>query len=155
MSDDPTPSAPASISFRTSSRIWSSCSGVGGLSSRPTTYSRIVVAPTYDATFCATPRLSSSFRYSASVVQVMSYLRSPWALRRRCFISSVSGPIESPSPMIWVVTPCRISPCDRPSTSSVSVDHESMLMNPGATVRFVASTIVGAVAAERSRTAAI
>src|SRR2546430_14679085 len=50
MSDVPMPNAPASISLRTSSRIWSSCSGVGCLSSKPITYSRMVVAPINDAT---------------------------------------------------------------------------------------------------------
>src|SRR5438067_2254728 len=38
------PSAPASISRRTSSRISASCAGVGGLSSKPMTCSRIVGA---------------------------------------------------------------------------------------------------------------
>src|SRR5262245_9185010 len=50
MREDPMPSAPASISFRTSSRIWASCSVVAFLSSRPITYSRIVVAPMEEAT---------------------------------------------------------------------------------------------------------
>ena len=63
-------------------------------------------------------------------------------LEARFFISGVSGPIELPSPKICVVTPWRSSPCERPSTSSDSVDHESMLMNPGATARPVASTTV-------------
>ena len=39
--------------------------------------------------------------------------------------------------------PWRISPCDRPSAISESVDQDSMLMKPGATARPVASTIVG------------
>ena len=50
---------------------------VGFWSSRPMTCSRIVVAPTNEATFGETPRFSSSRRYSASVVHVMSYLMSP------------------------------------------------------------------------------
>ena len=66
----PIPSAPASISFRTSSRISSSCSGVGCLSSYPITYSRIVVAPMNDATLHDTPRFSRYCRYSASVFPV-------------------------------------------------------------------------------------
>ena len=45
------PSAPASISSRTSARISSSCAGVACLSSSPMTCSRIVVAPMNDATF--------------------------------------------------------------------------------------------------------
>ena len=57
--------------------------------------------------------------------------------------------------MISVVTPCRISPCERPSTSSDSVDHDSMLMKPGATARPLASMTVAAVAPPRSPTAAI
>ena len=41
--------------------------------------------------------------------------------------------------MISVVTPCRIVLWARPSVRSDSVDHESMLMKPGATARPVAS----------------
>ncbi len=84
MSEEPIPSAPSSIPCRTSARIWSSCSGVGFRSSRPITCSRIVVAPMNEATFVETPRFSSSRRYSASVVQVMSYLMSPHLLDQAC-----------------------------------------------------------------------
>ena len=101
-----------------------------------------------------TPFFWRKARYSASVVQVMSYLMSPCCSTRRRFISSVSGPIESPSPKTSRVTPCRISPCDRPSTMSDSVDHESMLMKPGATARPAASSTVGADARRRSPMAA-
>ena len=52
---------------------------------------------------------------------------------------SFTGPIDSPSPMISVVTPWRISLCEWPSAISDSVDHESMLMKPGATARPCAS----------------
>src|SRR5947199_136388 len=55
------PSAPASISFRTSSRISSSCCAVGCLSSKPITFSRIVVAPMKQATLHDTPRLNNFF----------------------------------------------------------------------------------------------
>src|SRR5207302_1145475 len=48
MSDVPIPSAPASISRLTSVRIWSSSLGVGARSSKPITFSRIVVAPMKD-----------------------------------------------------------------------------------------------------------
>ena len=115
----------------------------------------MVVAPTNDATLGATPRRSSSSRYSASVVQVMSYRMSPCSAMRRRFISLVSGPIDEPSPKISVVTPWRMSPCERPSTRSDSVAQESMLTKPGATARPVASTTAGASAADRSPTAAI
>jgi hypothetical protein len=60
-------------------------------------------------------------------------LRSPCCASIRFFIASFSGPIDDPSPKICVVTPWRISPWERPSTSSDSVDHDSMLMKPGAT----------------------
>ena len=43
----------------------SSSTAVGCTSRSPSTYSRTVVAPTKDATFCATPRDSSFARYSA------------------------------------------------------------------------------------------
>ena len=58
--------------------------------------------------------------------------------------------------MICVVTPWRISPCERPSAISDSVDQQSMLMKPGATARPAAS-IDGAAASafERSPTAAM
>jgi hypothetical protein len=115
----------------------------------------MVPEPMKLATFCDTPFFSSVERYSASVVQVTSYRRSPWPSFILRFISGVSGPIEEPSPMIWVVTPCRTSPCDRPSTSRESVDHDNMLMKPGATARPLASTRRPAVAAARSPTAAI
>ncbi len=45
--------------------------------------------------------------------------RPDWPTRR-ARIASVSGPIESPSPKISVVTPCLMSLIDRPSTRSVS-----------------------------------
>jgi hypothetical protein len=155
MSDDPMPSAPASISRRTSARISSSCAAVGVLSSSPITCSRIVVAPMNEATFCDTPRRSSPCRYSDSVVHVISNLMSPICSSARCFIAAFSGPIELPSPKICVVTPWRISPCDRPSAISDSVDHDSMLMKPGATASPAASTTVAAAAPERSPTPAM
>ena len=99
------PSAPASISRRTMSRIASSSDGVGLRSASPITCSRTVVAPRNDATFCDTPRRSSSCRYSDSVVHVMSNFRSPICSTIRFFIASFSGPIELPSPKICVVTP--------------------------------------------------
>ncbi len=108
-----------------------------------------------EATFCDTPRRSRSFRYSASDVQVISYLMSPICSTARFFIASLSGPIELPSPKTWSVTPWRMSPCDRPSTSSDSVAHDSMLMNPGATARPDASTTVAARAPVRSPTTAM
>ena len=148
------PSAPASISCRTSPRIRSISAGVGARSSRPITYSRTVAAPRYEATLGATPFFSRYARYSASVVHLTSYLRSPCSSFMRRFISSVRGPIELPSPKISVVTPWRISPCERPSTISDSVDHESMLMKPGATASPFASTTMPAVAEDRSPTAA-
>ena len=86
------PSAPASISRRTSSRMASSWAGVGRPSSRPTTCSRIVPAPTKEATFGATPRRSRRRRYSASVVHGMSYWKSPCMARRRSFMGSLQGP---------------------------------------------------------------
>ena len=58
MSAEPIPSAPASISLRTSSRIVSSSAAVGARLSKPMTYVRSVVAPTYDATFCEMPLFS-------------------------------------------------------------------------------------------------
>ena len=48
--------------------------------------------------------------------------------------------------MISVVTPWRISLCERPSSISDSVDHESMLMKPGATASPFASMTVFAFA---------
>ena len=109
-----------------------------------------------DATFCETPRRSSSCRYSASVVHVMSNLMSPICSTHRAASSpSFSGPIDQPSPKICVVTPWRISPCERPSTISDSVDHDSMLMKPGATASPAASTTVVAAAPARSPTLAM
>ena len=49
------------------------------------------------------------------------------------FSASLRGPIDSPSPITSSVMPCFTSDSARPSTSSESVAHESMLMNPGAT----------------------
>ena len=77
---------------------------------------------------------------------------SPISSTMRFFMASLSGPIELPSPKISSVTPWRMSPCDRPSASSDSVAHESMLMKPGATARPAASMVVLAVSAERSPT---
>ncbi len=50
--------------------------------------------------------------------------------------------------MISVVTPWRIVLWARPSVRRDSVDHESMLMKPGATARPVASMMVAPGAAE-------
>ena len=52
------PSAPSSISRRTRARMRSISSGVGARSSWPTTYSRTVAAPMYDATLGAIPFFS-------------------------------------------------------------------------------------------------
>ena len=65
----------------------------------------------------------------------MSYLMSPCSSTIRFFISSVSGPIELPSPKISSVTPWRMSPCERPSAISDSIAQDSMLMKPGTTAR--------------------
>ena len=70
-------------------------------------------------------------------------------LDQASFMRSLSGPIELPSPKISSVTPWRMSLCERPSTSSDSVAHESMLMKPGATARFVASIVTRALAVPR------
>ena len=70
-------------------------------------------------------------RYSPSVVQVMSYLMSPCCSTRRFFIASLSGPIELPSPKISSVTPCRMSPCERPSAISDSVDQRQHVDEAG------------------------
>ena len=51
------------------------------------------------------------------------------------FIASLSGPIDSPSPMTSSVTPWRMSLCERPSSISDSLAQLSMLMKPGATAR--------------------
>ena len=130
-------------------------SAVGGRSSRPTTCSRTVAAPTNEATLGAIPRRSRWARYSASVVHSISYLKSPCWARARAFISGVSGPSDQPSPKISVVTPWRMSPCDRPSAISDSVAHESMFTKPGATARPRASTTVAAFALPRLPMAAM
>ena len=149
------PSAPACISWRTSARMRSSSSGVAWRSSRPSTCSRMVAAPTNEATLGETPFFSSMARYSARVVQVMSYWMSPcWSFIRR-FMSAVRGPIELPSPITSRVTPWRISLCERPSAMRESVDQESMFTKPGATARPAASSTVPARARRRSPTAAM
>ena len=107
----------------------------------------MVVAPMNDATFCETPRRSSSRqvlrqRRPGDVVLDVA-LCSACALLHLV----VERAHRAPSPKICVVTPWRISPCDRPSTSSDSVDHDSMLMKPGATARPVASITLAADAA--------
>ena len=100
---------------------------------------RTVVAPIKEATFGETPRLTRWSRYSPSVVQVTGYLMSPCASATFFFITAFSGPGDSPSPKISSVTPCRMSLCERPSAINDSVAQLSMLMNPGATARPVAS----------------
>jgi hypothetical protein len=81
-------------------------------------------------------------------------LESPWPSLIRTFITSVRGPMDEPSPKISVVTPWRISPCERLSTRRLSTDQESMLMKPGVTALPAAFTTVLACAFERSPTAA-
>ncbi len=73
----------------------------------------------------------------------------------RFLMASLTGPHDQPSPMIWVVTPWRISLCPRPSASSESTDQLSMLMKPGATARPCASTTTLARAPVRSPTSAM
>ena len=68
MSAEPMPKAPSSIACFTSARIESSSAAVGGRSSKPITFSRIVVAPTNDPTFVAMPLRWRKSRYSRSVV---------------------------------------------------------------------------------------
>jgi hypothetical protein len=70
---------------------------------------------------------------------------------------AVSGPIESPSPITSSVTPCRSPPCERPSSISESVDHDSMFTKPGATASPFASSVVVAAgrASPSCRTATI
>ena len=63
--------------------------------------------------------------------------------------------MELPSPITSRVTPCRISPCERPSAMSESVDQDSMLMKPGATARPLASRTVLACALFRFPIAAM
>ena len=94
------------------------------------------------------------FALNADIVVMSERASIGWPQVKRG-ISSVSGPIESPSPKISVVTPSRISPCDRPSTIRDSTDQESMLMNPGATASPFASRTRVAEAFDRSPMAAI
>jgi hypothetical protein len=90
-------------------------------------------------------------KYSASVFHLMSAK----SCSIRFFNSSLSGPIDSPSPMISVVTPWRISLCDRPSWINDTTDQESMLMKPGATTSPLASITVFAFAFLKSPSPAI
>src|SRR5260370_14355151 len=91
------------MSFRTNSRICSSCSGVGGLSSNPITYSRTVVAPRDEATLHEIPRFSRYCKYSASVFHLISYLMSACCFSAYSRTRSLTGPIDSPSPIISVL----------------------------------------------------
>ena len=84
----------------------------------------------------------------------MSYLMSPWLALLYALSESDQGPMDSPSPMISRVTPWRISPCDFPSSISVSLAQLSMLMKPGATARPVTSSSTLPRAFERSPIAA-
>ena len=92
-----------------------------------------------------TPVASRCSRYSASVVHDTPNLRSPWFVRIADFMSSLSGPIDVPSPKISSVTPCLMSLIARRSTSNVRVAQLSMLMNPGATAMPFASMTCAAV----------
>jgi hypothetical protein len=139
ISEEPTPSAPCSMACCTMPCMDASWSAVGSTSSWPSTMMRGLTAPMSDETFIDTPFFSSSSRYSPSVVHSTGYRRSPCCARSSSFIAWLSGPIEKPSPMTCSVTPWRSSPWPRPSTSSDSVDQESMLMNPGTTALPVAS----------------
>ena len=149
------PSAPASISWRTSSRMAWISAGLALRLPRPTTCSRTVAAPMNEATLGETPFFSRNARYSDSVVQVMSYLMSSCSPVSRFFMASFRGPIDEPSPKTSVVTPCRISLWERPSAMRDSVDQDSMLMKPGATARPRASITVRARAFPSGPTAVI
>ena len=70
-------------------------------------------------------------------------------------MTSLSGAIEPPSPVISVVIPWVILLAARGSTRTLYSDWPSMSMKPGATTRPVASMRRLARAPERSPTAAI
>ena len=141
----PSPGGPARASRR-------AAAGVGFRSSSPITCSRIVVAPMNDATFVR----------DAAPLEVLQVLRqrrpgdlvldvAHLLVRRASSSPRSAAPSSCPRRRSACVTPWRMSPCERPSTSSDSVAHDSMLMNPGATARPVASTTVAARAAGRDR----
>ena len=89
MSDDPMPSAPASISRPHQRPHLFELRWRRRLSSSPITCSRTVVAPMNEATFCETPRRSSPLRYSASVVQVDVVLDVAHLLRHGALLHRV------------------------------------------------------------------
>src|SRR5438105_10622357 len=103
---------------------------------------RGVAAPRNEPTLSETPRWTSDCRYSPSVVQSTSYLMSACDSTSSFFIAGVSGPIDSPSPKISVVTPCLRSDIPRPSAMSDSCAWLMTLMKPGAAARPCASISV-------------
>ena len=117
----------------TSAFICSSWAAVGWTSSSPRTFTRIVPAPTKEATLSAMPRLARASSPSSSVDQVTGYLMSCSRCSSSLAIRGVSGPMEEPSPITSRVTPWRSSDWPRPSAMRLSSEWESMLMKPGAT----------------------
>src|SRR5260221_13955574 len=88
-----------------------------------------------EPTFGVTPRCCSQSRYSRRVVHAAGYLMSACCSTSSCFMAGESGPIDSPSPKISVVTPCFVSESPRPAAMSDSWAWRMMLMKPGATAR--------------------
>ena len=91
---------------------------MAGRSSYPTPWIRIVSAPISDATFWVQPARSTVSRYSDSRVQVTSTSCCCASSSREERAAGGIGPIDSPSPKIWVVTPWTSSPSDVPSSST-------------------------------------
>ena len=135
---------------RTSPRMRSNSAAFGGRSSNPTSCTRTVVAPMNDATLVAMPLCTRCSRYSLSVVQGISNSMSPCCSSCSARMLSFTGPMEEPSPKTSSVTPCRMSPCERPSSMRDSVAQLSMLMKPGATASPDASISILAEAALKS-----
>ena len=139
----------------TNSFMLSNWTGVGSRLSSPITYSRIVVAPTYEAILQLIPLFSIDCMYSPSVFQLTLNLKMGCSCCISFFMFALSGPILSPSPNTSRVTPSRNSPCDLPSSIRETGDQLSILIKPGDTALPFASTSDLADSPERSPMKAI
>src|SRR5215471_2425815 len=118
-----TPNAPCSIASRTSDRMRSSSSAVGGPAFCPCTKVQISLDPTYD------PML----------VEIPCFIN--WVKYARKSLHLELGAADPPSPKIIDVTPCRTMLCASPSCTMVLSEWLWMSKNPGVTVSREASIV--------------
>src|SRR5579863_9339890 len=155
MSPEERPMAPSRIASSTSCFILSISSDVGRRLTLPMTSSHTCPLPTYDAMLTEMPWRSRRAKYSPSVVQSRWMPSGSRSLSKVETAGPSTGPAESDSPRISVVTPWRILLSPLPSTRRVKSEWLCRSMKPGATTSPEASIVRLAVACSSRPTSAM